>query len=705
MNEEEEFEFRLRLEREKAMAAPNAPQGYSLAQAGKDFMTIPRGIVRGVQDATDTLVKGGSSLIDTVAGTSFRPSVDVAAKAGQDAFARDYGDSLIAGSSRLAGNIGVTLPVGPVLGAGAKVLGASAPIVNAITSAGFTTGTKAAPGAVAFAGNALTRAAGGGAVGGASAGLIDPDTAGTGALIGAALPPSIMALGKAGGGVANMWRSLRGKGDTAGAQALLNALDENPAALIEKLRAAPELVAGSRPTVGQALQTPQANVLEKMVFDVAKPGNPLQQKLRIDQPSARAAALERVAPTGAGGAETARADFGNVLSSRVIPEEQAITKLVGAQYRSVTKAGKSTVNLPVKEMQKAVDKYLGAGAFGENVQPATAVKIARGLSKPIEGDAASLIVDASGVPWKASGTATPRPAEWEEVSRLRSSINDAWRKAKTAGDKQAAAALANQKQAIDAAINTDLSPAARSAWLSANASHAEKMQRFHTGPQRDIFRMGQDGQPLIQSSEIAGKFWHQGGAADKDVQSLRRLVDDNPAMLGQFRSMITTEGLGGEAGKNAPMLGDNFVKWVNQRLPGLREAFDPAEVKMLQNIAADITRNTEAVRMGAARAGSDTAQKAANALSLGALDSEGLRNVISRIPLTRGSGTIPLDWMRGVGKAKRANALANLLADSGTAANAIERLQVAGASKAQANELMRLIGQASTRSLPVAGSQ
>lgn len=74
-----------------------APQGYTLKQAAKDFMTIPRGVYRGVQDVTDTLVKGGASLADMVTGGNARQSVDRSAQANEQQFQQDYGDSNIAG--------------------------------------------------------------------------------------------------------------------------------------------------------------------------------------------------------------------------------------------------------------------------------------------------------------------------------------------------------------------------------------------------------------------------------------------------------------------------------------------------------------------------------------------------------------------------------------------------------------------------------
>jgi hypothetical protein len=107
---------------------------------------------------------------------------------------------LAAPVGEIGGNILATLPVG---GAIANVVGKAVPGVpalsNAIRSGGFNTGTNlanATRGAKAL--DMGTRMLGGGITGGATAGLVDPSQAKTGALIGAALPPSLKAAGMAG---------------------------------------------------------------------------------------------------------------------------------------------------------------------------------------------------------------------------------------------------------------------------------------------------------------------------------------------------------------------------------------------------------------------------------------------------------------------------------------------------------------------------
>lgn len=107
-----------------------------------------------------------------------------------------------------------TLGVGGGLARGAAMLpGAArvAPLVDAIGSAGFKAG-----GATGLQGLAA-RTAGGAVTGGVSAGLVDPEQAGTGALIGGALPGVTQAAGAAGRKVGEMLRGPAQSPDLAAA--------------------------------------------------------------------------------------------------------------------------------------------------------------------------------------------------------------------------------------------------------------------------------------------------------------------------------------------------------------------------------------------------------------------------------------------------------------------------------------------------------
>lgn len=97
----------------------------------------------------------------------------------------------------VAGNIAATLPVGAGLGAVAGRAGLPA-LQTALKTAGFRTGLPAATTVAGKAGQMALRSVAGAGVGGVSAGLVNDDSAGMGALIGGALPPAMLAVGKVG---------------------------------------------------------------------------------------------------------------------------------------------------------------------------------------------------------------------------------------------------------------------------------------------------------------------------------------------------------------------------------------------------------------------------------------------------------------------------------------------------------------------------
>jgi hypothetical protein len=139
-----------------------------------------------------------------------RAAVDRAVQANRQSFEQDYGDSNIAGASRMAGNIAATLPVGGVLASGVKAVAPGATqLAQALRTGGMS------------GGNLATRAGAGAAVGGVSAGLVNPDDAGTGAAaIGAAIPMVGPVVRGAGNVASKVVGQMTGAGDEALQQAL-----------------------------------------------------------------------------------------------------------------------------------------------------------------------------------------------------------------------------------------------------------------------------------------------------------------------------------------------------------------------------------------------------------------------------------------------------------------------------------------------------
>lgn len=116
------------------------------------------------------------------------------------ALAHSFGadlDSVMFKAGKLGGEVASTAGVGGVLANGARAIGAAPALVSALSSGGMRAG-----GLTGAQGMAV-RTAGGAVTGGVSAGLIDPQSAGLGAVFGGALPGAAKLSGMAGAATAD----------------------------------------------------------------------------------------------------------------------------------------------------------------------------------------------------------------------------------------------------------------------------------------------------------------------------------------------------------------------------------------------------------------------------------------------------------------------------------------------------------------------
>lgn len=668
--------------------------------------------------------------------------------------------------------VGAAFVGGPLVAAGLRsvplVAKAAPGLIKAAESAGMTTGADLVGATIGKrAADLGIRTAGGALAGGASAAMVNPEDARSGAVIGAALPGVVQFLGKFGSVVGGVFkpRDARAGAELAKALDLLTPADR--AAVIAQLRAAPELVPGARPTVAQALQTPQAGILERVVGDSA--GGAALQNQRAAQNAARLAALDSVAPTVPNGFRSAQQDMGEAIARYAVPARAGKRAQTSALFNEVPQ-DEAMLYLP--DLAPVRDKFFGPGVFTDRgavdravstanqigtvtvpgivptratqAQPKTlaqAVRSAGGLNLArndgrageliaLKGDLKNLVRNDGGMTparmaqkmheagyiaddsadtliealrtdsrtapqfsaydlperaWAAArdagngaapeATKTAIKVTLRDFEGLRSSIGQEQRAAAKAGDSKAAAALAEMKKALDSridevvrgdgAIDENLPIDWADKLTAARKSKVEEVQRFGTGPQAAIFRQGADGQPLVQGGEVAAKFWGTRPGLADDVKSFRRLIEDNPALLGQFRSMVTTQGAGTTTA--AGNLSSKFAQWFDTVRPGLDRLFEPEKVRAMERIAQDIRRADAAANAGRG-IGSNTYQNAQNALSIGLLDNPLVAAGAGRIPFV-GAGVDLLRESATKGKAKR---LAEILADSESAANALQ---------------------------------
>ena len=694
-------------------------------------------------------------------------------RAGMDAGLSELGantDSLAFKGGKLAGEIAGTAGMGGAIANGARLLpmaGRMAPGIDAIKTAGMSAGGMTGMGGLA------TRAAGGAVTGGASAALVSPDDVGAGAGIGAVMPGALQLAGKAGSAVGRTFRGQAAKTADELAAALGVSKAELPAVL-DKLRKAETLVPGASPTVAQALQTPQAAILERVISDSR--GGASLKGVYDAQNAARLSALDGVAAVDPRGFRSAQQDFGASALDLIRSGDKKARAATSAAYKDIPQ-DEAALYLP--DLAAVRNEYFPRGAFGDRAAADQAVSVAesignvaapaikaarapaqgetlaqavrragglsindrgglRGEVDALRGDLKNLVRVNGGLStsrmaekmqqqgflktndqreliealksdsrggyarsmyddpvkeWAAAREAAmgappgaelvPQKVTLGEFDALRKSIGNAERAAaRDPARATEALALGKMKSSLDDRINQvvggdgaadEVLPIAwADALTNAQALKRSQVEKFRTGPQADAFRRGADNMPAVQGGEFAAKAWgNRAGIAD-DIKQLRKVLDDNPRVLGQFRSMITTEGAG--TATNAGNLSGKFARWVDNALPGLKESFSAAEVKTMERIAQDIRRAESAAAAGMSR-GSNTYQNASNALGLGLLDSPLLNATAGRIPLVGSFAGGLLDTIKGGAREAKAQRLASLLGDSGATAKALSAQQ------------------------------
>lgn len=258
------------------------------------------GLVRGAGSIGATILAPYDIAQDAMAGKGLSLESNRERRAGIDGGLRELGantDSLSYGAGKLGGELAGTAGVGTALALPLKGVPAAARFANSLRSGGLALGE----GAGGVVGNTLLRAAGGSIAGGVGAGLVDPQLASTGAVIGAAAGPVVKAVGSVAGGIGGAARAVRdtftktGQRDIAANVLRLSATDPEAAALA--LAQAKPVVPGSQPTLGQVATDPGLAQLERTLANNPATAPGLQGRY-AQQRAARAAQIDEVAATG-----------------------------------------------------------------------------------------------------------------------------------------------------------------------------------------------------------------------------------------------------------------------------------------------------------------------------------------------------------------------------------------------------------------------
>lgn len=323
MTEQEEFEFRLRLEQEQGAQQKVAPAAPQAAQSAPKT-TIGQDVLQGVGN----LVAGGLRGAGSIGATILLPAdMNNQKLRGEDFWslkdnrerraAIDEGlqimgaepDSWMYQGGKLAGEIAGTAGLGPMLAGAAKIAGASPAIISGLQYGGLNVAGRTGLGGL------LTRAGTGAATGALAAGMVNPEDAGVGAVVGGALPVLAKggaAVGKAAtSGVKSLVEPLyqRGKEKIVG-RALREFAGDQVDDAIRNLQQSRELVPGSLPTVGEASGVPSLAALQRASVNVSPEAANAMEARAVANNQARVDVLELL--SGSKGAreaaESARSD-------------------------------------------------------------------------------------------------------------------------------------------------------------------------------------------------------------------------------------------------------------------------------------------------------------------------------------------------------------------------------------------------------------
>lgn len=302
-----------------------------------------------------------------------------------------------------------------------------------------------------------------------------------------------------------------------------------------------------------------------------------------------------------------------------------------------------------------------------------------------------------------------RAVPYRELDNLRKSLGDALRAAERNDQSVDAGALRSMIGALDAKVEQvasgrgdagEVFPAdIADAWRKARELHRAQQERFFQGPQASMFRRGADGLPVARGGELAPKFINATRGQSDDAAALRRLVEDDPAVMDAARNFIATDAAS-QTNALGQLTNSKFGNWRDARSGMLQTLLPDADQALLAAIGRNLERSDSAQRLGMA-SGSNTLQNAQSALDLGLLDSPAVNVLASRIPLL-GSVTGPaLGALKESARKSKANALGQLLADPLALDEALARMQAPNALQALLENAQRVSGPALYRAAPV----
>ncbi len=309
----------------------------SFGQMFKDeaMTSLPGGFARGVKDVIDT----GAAFASRLAGPEEAAQVQAENDAGKADFKAAQERAGAGGSNvaRVGGNIAATIPLTNALGG---VVSTVAPrLGSSIASGGFSLGGASANTMMGKAGELALRSAGGGIGGLISGGAANPEQAGFGAAVGAALPPAMKVIGAGTKAVGSLINPFLSTGQSKIVGDTLRGFASNPEQALQNLGKAAPVVEGSAPTTVMA------------AGDEGLAG--LSRTLQSSSPQYAAELSTRSAAQNAARTKAIEALSGN--TGKIAVAEQARDQITAPMREAVLDAAGK---LPAAPVLQSIDKLL-----------------------------------------------------------------------------------------------------------------------------------------------------------------------------------------------------------------------------------------------------------------------------------------------------------------------------------------------------------
>lgn len=496
---------------------------------GAPLAGLSQGVSKGIGDvmfgAQNLVGKGLEKLGATEQGRALQADAEQRKRAEQAAIADiKKQQPLATGAGEMTGEVVGTLPVGGAIAAPVKKIAELAPSL-----ARFLTPAATAIESGGFKGpNLATKALGGAVTGGASAGLIDPNSAETGAAIGAVVPTVAAPLvGKAASAV-NRLRDIKGS-------TLLDAVEGKGQEVINALRSKNAvIVPGSAPTAAEVaapVGLTRFSALGEKLKEV--PGAATEyatqarvsEKARLDQEGRVVDRFQRVIDkvkskidSGLGESVSPR-EIGESLLASANVERQAVKKGViePAYQKAFAEAGDAKID--VSNVVDQAETILGRklSDFASETAPETVRKLLSFKPKPAPETPVGKGKITSRLTKTAEEVTAPPQATLEQLDDIRKAINADIAAAKISANPSASITLRNLHQlhtTIDDAIgkSTALPDAAKTAYADAvNLYRTEFVPRFKTGINANLFKQTSLNEPKLNADDVVTKFFQPKG--------------------------------------------------------------------------------------------------------------------------------------------------------------------------------------------------